>query len=122
MILTKEVNKANFYKTYYKAINGILNLTNKQLEVLSELSFIRNSLPDTFSDSQKDEYTFSSSTRGIICEKLGITIYNLNNLIKELKEKGFLMVNNKKYKINPFLFQPLNDQDNIEFKFIFKLI
>ena len=90
MILTKEVTKQNFYKTYYKAINGILELTNKQMEVLAEFSYIRDSLPDTFTDTQKDEYTFSTSTRNIICEKLGITIFNLNNLIKELKEKGYI--------------------------------
>ena len=122
MILTKEVNKQNFYKTYYKAINGILNLTNKQMEVLAEFSYIRDSLPDTFTDSQKDDYTFSTSTRGIICEKLGITIFNLNNLIKELKEKGFLISESKKkYKINPFLFTPIKDNKQIEFKFIFNI-
>lgn len=121
MILTKEVNNNSFYKTYYTAINGILNLTNKQLEVLAEFSYIKDSLPDTFTEDQKDEYTFSSSTRGIICEKLGITIYNLNNIIKELKNKGFLVKNKKVYKINPFLFTSIKDKKEVEFKFLFKI-
>ena len=122
MILTKEVTKQNFYKTYYKAINGILELTNKQMEVLAEFSYIRDSLPDTFTDAQKDEYTFSTSTRNIICEKLGITIFNLNNLIKELKEKGFLISETKKkYKINPYLFTRIKNKEQVEFKFIFNI-
>ena len=122
MILTKEVTKQNFYKTYYKAINGILELTNKQMEVLAEFSYIRDSLPDTFTDTQKDEYTFSTSTRNIICEKLGITIFNLNNLIKELKEKGFLISEaKKKYKINPYLFTRIKNKEQVEFKFIFNI-
>lgn len=117
MILKKEVNKDNFYKTYYSALNGILNLTGKQIDVLSEFSNIRDELPDTFTEDQKDEYTFSSSTRGIICEKLSITIYNLNNIIKELKNKGFIINKSKKeYKINPFLFRK-RENTEIVFKF-----
>lgn len=117
MILTKQVNKDNFYKTYYTALNGILNLTNKQIDILSEFSIIRDELPDTFTDAQKDEYTFSSSTRGIICEKLNITIFNLNNVLKELRDKGFIKtISKKEYQINPFLFKRRENTD-IVFKF-----
>lgn len=119
MILNKKVTRDNYYKTYYSALNGILNLTNKQIDVLSEFSIIKNNLPDTFTEEQKDIYTFSSSTRLIICEKLGITIYNLNNIIKDLKDKGFILTkNNKDYKINPFLFKKIEEESEVIFKFI----
>lgn len=119
MILKKEVSRENFYKTYYSALNGILNLTGKQIEVLAEFSNIRDELSDAFTEEQKDTYTFSSSSRGIICEKLGITIYNLNNIIKDLKNKGFIITTEKSYKINPFLFKNKEDIE-VTFKFLIK--
>lgn len=120
MILKKEVSNDNFYKTYYSALNGILNLTNKQIDVLAELSNIKNELSDTFTEEQKDQYTFSSSSRSIVCDKLGITIFNLNNIIKDLKKKGFIIIKeNKDLSINPFLYKRKEDCEII-FRFNLK--
>ena len=121
MILTKEVEKKDFYREYYRAINGLLNLTNREIDVLSEFSYIKNSLPDSYTESQKDEYLFSSTTRGIISEKLGISTFNLNNSIKSLRDKGVFIKSDKKtYTINKFLFTRVNTED-VEFKLLFKI-
>lgn len=121
MILNKQVSKEDFYKSYYTALNGILNLSNKQLDVLSEFSIIRNNLPDNFTDEQKDEYTFSSTSRNVICEKLGISIYNLNNYIKGLKEKGMIVSKNGDYTLNRMIFIPVQEGSNSEIIFRFNI-
>lgn len=120
MILTKEVTVDNFYRTYYTALNGILNLTKKQLDVLVELSDIRSKMSDAFTDDQKDEYTFSFSTKEIICEKLSITIFNLNNLLKALRDKGFIINKGEGYSLNPFLYKKMNEDLEVVFKFKIK--
>lgn len=108
MILTKKVNKDDFYITYYRALNGILNLTNKEIEVLSKLSNII--------DSDYDSPYISNSTRAIASEELGISIQNFNNLFKKLKDKGFIVETPKGLKINPFLYKK-KESTEITFKF-----
>lgn len=106
MILTKEVNKENFYSTYYRALNGILNLTNKEIDVLSELSTRLN-----------EDEVILNSTRSKSIENLGITNHNFNNLFKKLKDKGFIIENNKGTTINPYLFKRIDSDTEVTFKF-----
>lgn len=120
MILKKEVDRKDFYKVYYTTLNGILNLTNKQIEVLAEFSNIYDELSDAFTTDQKDDFTFSSSSRSIICENLGISIFNLNNIIKELRLKNFIITKKKGYKINPFLQIKRTNEIDVNFKFLLK--
>lgn len=108
MILTKEVNKENFYSTYYKALNGLLNLTNKEIDVLAELSNRLN-----------EEDYISNSTRSKAIDNLNITNHNFNNLFKKLKDKGFIIETNEGNTINPFLFKKIGES---EVTFKFKLI
>lgn len=106
MILTKEVNKENFYSTYYRALNGILNLTNKEIDVLSELSTRLN-----------EDEVILNSTRAKSIENLGITNHNFNNLFKKLKDKGFIIETNKGTTINPYLFKKIDNDAEVTFKF-----
>lgn len=109
MILTKKVNKENFYITYYKALNGILNLTNKEIEVLSKLSLILN---------QKQEMYITNEVRSEASDRLGISKHNFNNLFKKIKDRGFIVEDKDKgNRINPFLYKSMEDVSEITFRF-----
>lgn len=121
MILRQTVEKKNFYIKYYKSLNGILALTDKQLQVLAEFSTVRNSMPDDYTEDQKDTYTFTSASRNIIADRLEISIYNLNNVIRSLKDKGFLFPKGDTYFLNPSIYTPIDKEEKeIVFKFNIK--
>lgn len=120
-IFRQSVNEDTFYIKYYTALNGVLNLSNKQLQVLAEFSSMRNSLGNSneFTEDQKDSLVFSSEGRNIVADKLGISIYNLNNLIRALKEKKYILdLQDKGYILNPMVYTPINKSSKeLTFKF-----
>ena len=81
---------------YLQLWNGIFNLTDKGLQILS-----------TFIDVQSitDEVNLCSvRNKKEVSRILGIKDYNtLNNYIKRFKDKGVMLKNMNTYKINPFL-------------------
>jgi len=91
--LTIKINST--YK-YLQVWNGIFNLTNKELEILS-----------TFIDIQtisKEDNLSSMSNKKEVAEKLLIKDPNtLNNYIKKFKDKGVLRVKNNNYTLNNLL-------------------
>lgn len=77
-------------------------LTNREREVLSLLlskNYDRKDIP--FDDRMK--IIFNYDTRREISDKLGISIFNVNNLYKSLREKGFIELYsiNKKFLLTP---------------------
>jgi len=106
-VFKKLVTSDEFYKFYYKSLNGILNLTNRELDVLTEISIIYNSflIKDTYSDEELSKLAFGPASRLDIRKKLKISPFNLNNIIKTLKDKGIFIVDEQhNYKINTGLF------------------
>lgn len=122
MILEINTTVKEFYLKYYTAMNGILNLTNKQLEVLAELSYIRNSFPKDYTEEQLDNYTFAPASRSLVAERMGISNYNLNNLLKVLRDKKIILkTNSGRTLINPNVYTPLTTTEKIlSFKFNIK--
>lgn len=125
VLFKSEVSRGNFYFKYYTALNGVLNLSKKQLEVLAALSTIRNSLDNStnFTEEQKDILTFSTKSRNIVTEKLEISNYNLNNLLKVLRDKKIILNHptDNRYFLNPSVYSPLRKEGrNLTFKFIIK--
>lgn len=121
MILTRNIERKNFYINFYKALNFILNLSNKELAILSQFAAMRANLPKDLTSSQLDAMTFSSENRKIVASTLGISIFNLNNYIKSLKTKQILVSNSeRKLTINPSIYPNVNEIDSIysvEYKF-----
>ena len=89
---------------YLQIWNGIFNLTNKELELLSMFIDIQNI---------KDDSNFCSiDNKKAVAEMVGISDHNtLNNYIKRFKDKGAMLKKNNKYSLNPFL-DP--DTDKVE--------
>ena len=91
--LTIKINST--YK-YLQVWNGIFNLTNKELEILSTFIDIQ--------DISKEDNISSMSNKKEVAEKLLIKDPNtLNNYIKKFKDKGVLRVKNNNYTLNNLL-------------------
>lgn len=114
MKLTLQVNKEEFYRKYYQAINGILKLTNKEISILENLSY-RKFL------GQSDKDLFSSKNRTIISNELGISKFNFNNYIKSMTDRKILTRTNKQLSINPAIYQDITDLLTVDFKFTFNI-
>ena len=89
------VNIDSTYK-YIQLWNGIFNLTDKELTILS--SFI-----DV--DDIIEEVNFCSvKNKKAVAQMVGLKDYNtLNNYIKKFKDKGAILKKDSIYKLNPFL-------------------
>ena len=91
--LTIKINST--YK-YLQVWNGIFNLTNKELEVLSVFIDVQ--------DISKEDNISSMSNKKEVAEKLLIKDPNtLNNYIKKFKDKGVLRVKDNNYTLNNLL-------------------
>jgi hypothetical protein len=118
MVININTNSKDFYKEYYSILNYVFKLSNKELAILSEFSFLKANLPEDLSPEQKNIKTFDSIARKKVAQILGISIQNLNNYIKILKFKKFLIPfkynNVNKIKFNPNVFIDLKDLLNVQ--------
>tara|TARA_R110000803_G_scaffold23388_5_gene57502 strand:+ start:752 stop:1084 length:333 start_codon:yes stop_codon:yes gene_type:complete len=102
-IKTIRVNIDSTYK-YIQLWNGIFNLTDKELTILS--SFI------DVNDITEEVNLCSVKNKKAVSQMIGLKDYNtLNNYIKRFKDKGVILKNDNTYKINPFLYP---DADKVE--------
>ena len=103
--------KADTTLKYLQIWNGIFNLTDKELHILSKLLDVYNEYHAANNDN-----LCNSITKKVIAEELEILDYRtLNNYVKRLKDKGAIIKNNNSYKINPLL-NPTNDDIKINIK------
>lgn len=121
MILTKNIDKKDFYYNFYKALNPILNLSKKELAILSNFASIRANLTQDseLSQIQIDAINFGNQNRKLVALKLGISIFNLNNYIKSLKDKSILIINSdRKITFPPHLYpSTIENPFTVQFKF-----
>ena len=97
------VNIDSTYK-YIQLWNGIFNLTDKELSILSSFIDVNNITEEVNLCSVKNKKEVSRI--------VGIKDYNtLNNYIKRFKDKGVILKHNNIYKLNPFLYP---DTDVVE--------
>ena len=95
-----KVNKESPYKNYLQLVNGVMRLTDKELEVL------------TLFMEQDAENLFSKESRRYLTETLGIK--NINVYVKKFKDANLVIKTGKRgiYKPIPLLVP----RDSIEFK------
>ena len=100
--------KADTTLKYLQIWNGIFNLTDKELEILSKLLDVYNTYHATNSTN-----LCNAVTKKVIAEDLNIEDYRtLNNYVKRLKDKGAIIKDKNNYKINSLL-NPTNDDIKI---------
>ena len=89
--LVKTVKKADLYKTFLNSLNGILGLTNRELQLLEAMVNMELS-----SEEHKEwDNIVGTESRKYIHETTGIGYDNLSRYIAKFKSKGILV--NDKY-------------------------
>ena len=98
-----KANIDDFYYKYLSAINGLLNLSKKEILILSE--FIKY----TIKYKGDSNIIFSTTMRKKIADKVGISTYNFNNYIKMLKGKKAIIDTGGVLSINKRIIMPYGD-------------
>lgn len=86
--LVKRVPRAKLYSEFLKSLNGILDLTERELELLDELIQIDLNTPKLPNISKN---VISTENRKHINKKLGITFDNLCRYIAKFRKQGILV-------------------------------
>lgn len=94
------VNEENVYYRYLAAINGMLNLSSKEMLVLSE--FLKYHV-----EYKDPEVAITTVTRKRVQDKFDMSAYNVNNVITSLKKKNALVKQDKSLIITPTIIPKL---------------
>jgi len=101
--------KVNSTINYLKIFNGMFNLTDKEILILSKFIDMHNELKKINID------VFSAEIKKKIADDLEIEDFNtLNIYIKRLKDKHAIRKKEGSYQINPLLLKNDNEQ-GVEF-------
>ena len=109
MRLEKEVNRENLYREYLTLINGILRLTDKELELVALFLDINDIDDNVFSVKNRKEVQIRANVNGL----------NLNNHIVRLKKKGIIIDDNGILVLNEKIIPiPINGDIMVIYKLI----
>lgn len=86
--LVKSVAKTDLYKEFLKSLNGILDLTDRELELLASFIDLDINTPKLPNISKN---VISTENRKYIKRTLGITPDNLSRYIAKFKNQGILV-------------------------------
>lgn len=86
--LVKGVSKTDLYNEFLRSLNGILKLTDRELELLSTFIQIDINTPKLPNISKN---VISTENRKYIRKTLGITPDNLSRYINKFKNSGILV-------------------------------
>jgi hypothetical protein len=93
----------NAYKNYFSIINGLLGLTNKEVEIVSKLYYYNYIISKSVDDERlRGVLLFSKEYKNKIVKELDIKSLLFNNYISSLKSKSIILV----------------DEDNTSFKWL----
>ena len=86
--LVKTVNSDNLNYEFLKSLNGILKLTDRELELLTKLIEIDSKFDPTLGYSKN---VASTENRKMIKKVLGITPDNLSRYLTKFKQEGLIV-------------------------------
>ncbi len=117
--LVKTVDKKDLYFEFLTSLNGILQLTNREMELLTALMNIDVNTP------KLPDYTkniISAENRKYIKTTLGITKDNLSRYITKFKDKGIIVKGraDDEWLINPALIPEIIG-DRVQISIILKI-
>lgn len=122
MKLTINIPVDRLYITYLQTINGLLKLSPKEIEILTEFMTLRDKLSSgNIIGEDLSSLLFSPSSRKIIYTKLGISSFNLNNYIASLKAKQLIQEKEGLFYLNAKFTTLVINDNNFEVSFNFKI-
>lgn len=111
----KHVTKQTVYKQYVKVINGLLQLSDREAELLALLLELNDNM--TNSSLSISDNILSTDNRRIIMAKTMINKNNLVKYIKSLVDKGVLTKSDSGYKLVDIVIPKIaNDELAVCFK------
>lgn len=117
--LVKTVTNDTLIIEFLKSLNGILNVTEREMELLAKLVELDMKYDPTLDDTKN---VVSTKNRKLIKEQLGITPDNLSRYITRFKNKGILIkgkADDEMY-VNKALIPDII-KDRVQLTLIFKL-
>jgi hypothetical protein len=116
-IIKITTTKTEFPKLYLMIWNGTLGLTDKEVDVFSSILDKRRELSsDGLQEPYLSELLFSTRTRKELCDRLGVSSYNFQNILGHLVSKRVLHKHSNGYVVDERLVPRLD----LTFKFIIK--
>lgn len=94
-------SRDDYVKLYLRLWNGVLNLTQGELDTLEEI--IKKYLKVSSSGVKEPfswELTFSTGSRKEYQSTLNFTQQQFNNFFKQLRDKGVIVTNHNGYQID----------------------
>lgn len=85
--LVKSVPRRKIYFEYLQSLNGILNLSYRELEVMAKLVEVDVNMEVKPGDSKN---VINTQVRKMLMKELGFTPDNLCRLISKLKKMGYI--------------------------------
>ena len=120
VLLVKELSQRRFVYSYVVRMSAFLNLTKMELLILVLITWRFYILKHKgISEINRRIQVLSPDGRGEIREQIeketkkSISIYNFNNYIKSLKDKGAIIQKGKNYDINSWFYP----ESQITFKY-----
>lgn len=111
----KKIKQKNKYREFIRVMNGLLQLSDREAEVLSLLMKIDNEWKPVLNEA-KD--ILSTDSRKAIMKETYINKNNLSKYVRILKDKGLLFLNDLGgFEVTP-IFMPKETGDYIELLFI----
>lgn len=123
MNFRKKVTKTNYAREYIRVLNGLFDLTPREIDVLTSLIKLDATWEPRSTIEVKD--LLSTDSRRIVLKESGMNKTNFIKVVNKLKSIGLLVLSkDNKYVINELL-KPVFIKDKgkeyIEIKFILEL-
>lgn len=109
MKLSISVTPEKYYETYFRIMNGVLALSNKEILILSEFCSRYYKLVNAVATEEVNKIVFGAESRKLVASAVNMSIYNLNNYMHTLRTKKLIIKDDNGYSISPRIYVPLQD-------------
>jgi hypothetical protein len=113
MVFRVYINSNNYYRKYVAALNGLFKLTDRELDVFSELIRFQIERSATI-----DLDILDMRSRRVVMKRANTRKSNFSKYVAVLKYKNILVQVDGNWVINPYLV-PMSEKEEI--KFIFEI-
>lgn len=116
--LIKEIDRAAVNSEFLKCLNGLMNLTSREIDVLSAMIEITSMMERKEVERSSID---STESRKRIISMTGITRENLSRYIKAFKSKGILSIKGKFFSVNDAIIPSIIGNKTVQITLILKI-